>query len=104
MEISEKLIGTLEPTTNRAKARYCSQLLDPHGTPLEPAAPMMLLQPNRRQAREIKGMVEALEPQIHSETVIDITAGLYFEGEGSLIGPNFIFSNTTRFVLHFYCM
>ena len=65
MKFTEKVISVLEPATNRAKAGNCSQLLEPHVAP--PSDPRMLLQTNQRQ--NIKGRVEALEPQNYTETV-----------------------------------
>ena len=67
MKFTEKVISVLEPATNRAKAGNCSQLLEPHVAP--PSDPRMLLQTNRRQDKEIKGRVEALESKNYTETV-----------------------------------
>ena len=67
MKFSSKLIGTLGHTTNLANASHNAQVLERHFDP--PDDPITLLQTNPRQDREIRGMVEAMEPQNYNETV-----------------------------------
>ena len=66
MKFAEKVISVLEPAPNRTKAGNCSQLSKPYVAP--PSDPRMLLQTNP-MPKDIKGMVEAMEPQNYTETV-----------------------------------